>query len=184
MPTKIDEVGNRYGRLVVVEQAANSKHGHRCWNCQCDCGNKIVTLGISLRAGKTRSCGCWARELSYKHGLCDHPLYNTWVDIRRRCLNSKHKHYKSYGGRGIKLYEQWVGDVESFIMWIEENLGPRPLDHSLDRIDNDGNYEPGNLRWATQKTQVANQRYRLYFSEDFYKALTEPTIFEFVPLFD
>jgi len=91
------------------------------------------------------------------HGLGRHPFYNTWHDMMRRCYNPATKHYRNYGGRGIAVSLKWH-DVAAFVSWMEDNLGPRPKGMSLDRIDNDGNYEPGNLRWATKAQQCANRR--------------------------
>ena len=93
-----------------------------------------------------------------KHGMRYHPLYQTWSGIVNRCLNPKRPHFHNYGGRGIKVYEAWIASPTPFIEWIEANLGPRPDGHTLDRIDNDGHYEPGNLRWATPQQQALNTR--------------------------
>jgi hypothetical protein len=98
------------------------------------------------------------------HGLSDHPLYGTWRIMRRRCENPRVKDYPRYGGRGIAVCAEWQ-DVTAFITWIEANIGPRPAGHTLDRIDNDGNYEPGNVRWATAKEQSANRVRKVVLSE-------------------
>ena len=90
------------------------------------------------------------------HGMHSHPLYHTWWNMVRRCHHPAHPAYPRYGGREIWVWEPWRTDVRHFIEWIEANLGPRPDGMSLDRIDNDGWYEPGNLRWATPKMQTAN----------------------------
>jgi len=91
------------------------------------------------------------------HGLRFHPLYNTWKSMRHRCLSKSHPKFSHYGGRGITICPEWH-DVTVFITWIEANLGPRPEGMTLDRTDNDGNYEPGNVRWATPSEQNLNQR--------------------------
>ena len=88
------------------------------------------------------------------------PLYIMWKNVKQRCFNPKHTAYRWYGGRGISVWEPWRTDADAFITYIEENLGPRPKGCSIDRIDNDGDYAPGNLRWATRKEQVANSRNR------------------------
>lgn len=93
-----------------------------------------------------------------RHGLTGDPRYQAWINIKSRCLNPSHPTYAGYGGRGIRLHEAWHQDPAAFVRWLDENLGPRPAGHSLDRIDNDGHYEPGNLRWATQYDQTHNTR--------------------------
>lgn len=93
------------------------------------------------------------------HGMSNHPSYHRWHNAMSRCTNPEHRAYPNYGGRGIKFYDPWM-DVRVFLSWLDENLGPRPDGMSLDRIDNDGNYEPGNLRWATRSEQARNQRAR------------------------
>lgn len=161
-----DITGQRFERLVVNDRAENSKSGRARWNCVCDCGSKCVVDGSDLRRGYTRSCGCLNREASAargserftKHGLMNHYLYNTWRGINQRISQPNHKHFKDYGGRGIQLCDTWKNDPEAFITWILENLGERPKGMSLDRINNDGDYEPGNLRWATASEQNANRR--------------------------
>lgn len=118
-----------------------------------------------MRGGMSLSCGCLNKEISAArltgglmiHGLSRHPLYRTWQTMRQRCENPRSKDYSRYGGRGIAVCAEWR-DVTAFIAWIEANIGPRPAGRTLDRIDNDGNYEPGNVRWATAKEQSANRQ--------------------------
>ena len=94
------------------------------------------------------------------HGLWQHPLYGVWCGIRKRCLLPSNAAYKNYGGRGITLYEEWIESPVAFISYVEKELGDKPSpEHSLDREDNDGNYEPGNLRWATRQEQADNRRH-------------------------
>jgi hypothetical protein len=92
------------------------------------------------------------------HGESKTPLYQTWINMRRRCENPRHVGYKNYGGRGIKVCEAWNRSYDAFRDYVEFNLGPRPLGHTIDRIDNDGNYEPGNVRWSSLSVQSRNQR--------------------------
>lgn len=181
---RIEESGNRYGRLVVLERVPGNTSSHSVrWRCLCDCGKSKILDGRSLRRGETRSCGCLrlesvrAKGKNSTHGLTGHPLYKTWNGMCHRCSNPENHRYSSYGGRGIQVYESWRDNPRAFIDWIEENLGARPTGHSLDRTDNDGNYEPGNLRWADAETQNKNRRRALYVSEDYFTLLTEPLVF-------
>lgn len=166
-------IGSRFGRLVVLDTSlrteptyANSL-GHRRFKCACDCGAEVVVNPGSLSRLEVQSCGCLALEAirkvsesNVRHGLWRHPLYGTWLSIRARCYHKNHVAYRWYGGRGISMYEEWISSPRQFISWIEANLGPRPPKYSLDRIDNDGNYTPGNLRWADTRTQAMNKRHR------------------------
>lgn len=160
--------GQRYGQLTVLcegerHAVASRSYGLRTAWCICDCGNVTNPTLQSLRIGDTRSCGC-GRLASLDagrttHGLTGHPMYQAWDDIWRRCSDPTNKSFKNYGGRGIRVCEEWR-DVAKFVAWIEANLGPRPVGMDLDRIDTDGDYAPGNLRWATRTQNMANQRKR------------------------
>lgn len=154
----------RYGRLTVIAELAGAR---RRVMCVCDCGTVKTFRLDHLRAGRSRSCGCLHNELAavrtavvaYRHGHATHPLYRTWWNMIDRCENPACSAFDSYGGRGITVCAGWH-DVAAFIGWIEANLGPRPPGKSLDRIDNDGNYEAGNMRWATPAQQARNRRPR------------------------
>lgn len=165
---KISEIGKRYGRLIVAAEVPrntrdNSRHVR--WRCLCDCGGTKVVPGSSLRNGGVSSCGCLFRESHRKvitqrnitHGQKSHPLYNIWQGMLHRCQNPNNAGFLNYGGRGIKVCEDWQ-NLPNFISWVENNLGPRPPQYSLDRINNNGDYRPGNVRWADAKTQAANKR--------------------------
>jgi len=159
---KIDEVGNRHGRLTVLEEGERGKSRHAMWLCKCDCGNIRVVDGINLRSGHTKSCGCLAKERASEtkssHGLSSHRLYKTHKNIVHRCTNPKANRYDRYGGRGITVCDEWLNKdsgLKSFIEWAEENGHVDGL--QIDRIDNDGNYEPSNCRCVTPHVNSSNR---------------------------
>jgi len=161
----VDLAGARFGRLTVVRLDAQQEHGkHARWVCVCDCGTECVAPSKHLRAGEKRSCGCLAREVGAKnadvirkHGATGTPEYVAWQGMINRCEVQSRRSWKNYGGRGIRVAEEWRHDFMAFL----SHVGPRPSSaHSLDRIDNDGNYRPGNVRWATRDVQNANRRPR------------------------
>lgn len=149
--------GRRAGLLTVITFA--EKRGRNAyWACVCDCGCATVVSGTKLRSGYTQSCGCLidrGRRERAKHRMTKTPEHNAWLAMRRRCNNPSDKRYGYYGGRGIRVCPEWEADFNAFIA----HVGLRPsTDHSLDRIDPNGHYEPGNVRWATQKVQKQNKR--------------------------
>lgn len=163
-----DLTGQRFGRLVVLKLAGRRSATDRIarWICRCDCG--VITnplSGSALRSGETKSCGCLRSDVTAwrntKHGTAPRgkraPEYNAWKEMRKRCNNPNYKDYKHYGGRGIQVCKRWAS-YENFLADMGEKPEPKRL-YSLDRYpNNDGNYEPRNCRWATQKQQIANQR--------------------------
>lgn len=161
-----NEIGNRYGRLVVLSLLSKRRNGHAAWLCQCDCGKTCEVFGQNLRRDFTKSCGCLSiekiKDRSTTHGFKKDrktpPLYNVWAGIKQRCYNSNNESFHNYGGRGILIAKEWENDFASFARWIESNLGSRPPRTTLDRIDNDEGYVPGNLRWANSSEQNSNRR--------------------------
>jgi hypothetical protein len=149
-----DIAGSRFGALVAIECNGHGKHKEIVWKCKCDCGNIRIVSGTALRLGRASSCGCLTRAHKMRHGHRNTITYASWIAMKARCNRPSHMHYSSYGGRGIVICERWL-QFENFLA----DMGPRPSrKHSLDRIDNDGNYEPGNCRWATAYEQGANTR--------------------------
>lgn len=145
----------KHNMLTVLCDAGKNKHGKLLWRVRCDCGKEVVKIASAVRIGRTRSCGCLARSgLRRTHGSRHHPLYATWCNIKARCNNPQNPSYKNYGGRGITYASEW----EDFAVFLSD-VGERPyLEATLDRINNDGNYAPDNVRWATRTTQRRNSR--------------------------
>lgn len=156
----IDLVGKKFGLLRVVERTENDKNGSPKWLCLCDCGNSIVVYGSCLRYGITKSCGCmrkeWNSNKHKKHEQSNSKLYGVWRSMKYRCNNPNCHAYENYGGRGIRVCDEWNGSFLSFMCWANEAGYKEGL--SLDRIDVNGNYTPDNCRWATAKIQTNNQR--------------------------
>lgn len=167
-----DHTGERYGRLVVLGDAPDKKSKgriNRMLFCQCDCGEQHTTYLHSIRAGVATSCGCFAREESGRrnrtHGMSGAPEYNVWHSMLKRARGTCDK--SRYAERGIGVCERWEKSFEAFL----EDMGHRPDGHSIDRIDNNGDYCPENCRWADHKTQSRNKQETLYGT---YQGVTKP----------
>lgn len=163
-----DLAGQEFGRLTVLCRVLSSTGGATKWQCQCSCGEiTLVTAGNLQRPNGTRSCGCLQKESQSKrattHGLSRSPTYSAWMQMVRRCTDPSRSYWPNYGGRGIKLYEPWL-KFENFLA----DMGLRPsLKHTIDRHpDNNGNYEPGNVRWATYTEQGRNRRTNKFLTYD------------------
>lgn len=148
-----EEIGKTYGRLQVMRKESTGK-----FCCLCACGTEAIVEISNLRNGNSKSCGCSRQKHGYSSRVMKHPLYMCWSSIKARCYNPNSVSYGSYGGRGLFMYSPWRTNPELFIRWVEKNLGEKPKSASLDRINNDGNYVPGNLRWATCREQARNRR--------------------------
>lgn len=152
--------GQRFGRLEVVRHAGRIKKD-QTWLCRCDCGLETQVSTHNLTSGRTKSCGCWKKERRNRltHGMSNSPTWKVWVKMRERCLDSRCAEFPHYGGRGILVCERWV-KFENFLA----DMGEKPEGLSIDRIQNNGNYEPGNCQWATDLDQMRNTRRNKFFT--------------------
>ena len=161
MRKKLEIAGQKFGRLTACKETNKRADGKVVWECMCDCGNKVEVSGKLLKSGNTKSCGCIAAELlsarnmKYPYEVRHLREYIIWAHIKSRCYNKNDAGYKDYGGRGIGMHVEWISNPIAFIEYIGKRPSPK---HSIDRIDNDGNYEPGNVRWATRSDQARNTR--------------------------
>ena len=156
----INLLHKKFARLKVLKRLERRGTNHEIyWLCVCDCGSKSEVNSGNLMGGRVRSCGCLGREKArkrcFRHGMSETPSYKSWTGMIQRCTNPNRPHYKWYMARGISICKSWM-KFENFY----KDMGDRPEGKSIDRINNNGNYEPGNCRWATQSEQVKNSRPR------------------------
>lgn len=163
-----DLTGQRIGRMIVVSRAEGRKNGCILWNCKCDCGKEVIVPSGYLAGNRKRSCGCLAKETASRtaktgnnrrtHGMKHTKLYSVWNTMKYRCFNNNSPQFKDWGGRGITVCDEWKDDFQAFYDYVSQLPHFGEKGYSLDRINNDGNYEPGNVRWATRTEQSNNRR--------------------------
>lgn len=159
-----DLTDKRFGRWTVIKRSENQYTIAERWDCLCDCGTERSVIGNTLKNGSSKSCGCYCNESRFNckrhltHGLSGNRFYRKWEKIKNRCYCKSCPRYKDYGGRGIKMYEEWINNPEKFVEYVSNLPNSDNTEYSLDRINNDGNYEPGNIRWADKYTQARNRR--------------------------
>lgn len=167
MSKKLNLLGQRFGRLTVIEKAPSKNYSGQLktrWVCKCDCGNIVTVTTQELRKGDTKSCGCLAIEelkvRSIKHGKRNTRIYKIWANMKARCYNPNEINYYLYGGRGIEVCDSWKNSFIEFYTWAIDNGYQSNL--TLDRKNVDGNYEPNNCRWANKEQQANNTRTNVY----------------------
>lgn len=160
MSKRLDLSGQVFGRLTVLHGAGRCPSNRSVmWDCVCECGTLRVISSNSLRSGVSRSCGCYQKqqvsEAASKHGLCSHPLYQVYNGMKKRCYSPTHSHYYNYGGRGITVCDRWLSSFQNFYddVHFEYRSGLQ-----LDRIDNNCDYTPANVRWVTVQQNSFNKR--------------------------
>lgn len=163
----INLLGRKFGRLTVISRASNNKHGKARWLCQCECGKRKAILANSLLSGKTKSCGCYRKEVAPhnnlpKHGMSGTRLWTIWCGMKSRCYYPKNIAFKNYGDRGIRVCPEWVDNFLAFHEWALKNGYADNL--TIDRINCDGNYEPSNCKWSTYEEQENNRRDTVYLT--------------------
>ena len=162
-----DMTGLKFERLTIISRAENNKRGRAMWNCLCDCGKTKKIIGVTLRSGRSKSCGCIRSEMNTErltvHGMTHSPENAVWRCMKQRCYNPNNKEFHNYGSRGIKVCDRWLESFNNFI----EDMGERPTHkHSIERINNNKGYSPGNCKWATMKEQSRNKRETKFFTID------------------
>lgn len=169
------QLQGQYGKWKIIKITDNKKHGNILWLCECACGTIREVMASNLRSGASLSCGCHRREINSivqkTHGMSrvKNPLYSIWKGIRVRCLNPKNPAYKYYGGRGIKICDRWLEDFTNF---YNDMYSTYKEGLTLDRINNDGDYEPWNCEWSTREKQAKNRSTNFYIETEIHGKLT------------
>ncbi len=160
-----DITGQKFYRLTAIKREGTTPHGESKWLCKCDCGKEVVVRHGALTSGNTKSCGCWNKEnlkiINKKHGDSCTRLYKIWSGMKKRCYTKTDKNYLLYGGRGIKVCDDWKTDYLKFKEWALSNGYADSL--TLDRKDSNGNYEPDNCQWSGLIKQANNKRSNIIF---------------------
>ena len=159
-------INQRFGRLTVIAICDYKKNGNTTWTCKCDCGGKKDIVGFNLKIGGTESCGCLHKEstglINRTHGKTRTPTHNSWINMKRRCRDPRNNRYHIYGARNISVCASWINSFENFL----SDMGERPDNMSIDRIDTNKGYYKENCKWSTAQEQANNTRSNNYITHN------------------